>query len=156
MLAGHSVRFRRQQPGNRGQLSAPSAHLVSWREILVLAATTRRQGFISPQGLWPALRFMAFHSSASQMATRADTGSESKEFCLQTIGFFGEKWCPEADLNHRHADFQSAALPTELSGHPGGFRLEIRGALGFAPEASGVITSCKNVSTPLGGFLREK
>ena len=29
-----------------------------------------------------------------------------------------KKWCPEADLNHRHADFQSAALPTELSGHP--------------------------------------
>ena len=27
------------------------------------------------------------------------------------------EWCPEADLNHRHADFQSAALPTELSGH---------------------------------------
>ena len=28
-----------------------------------------------------------------------------------------EKWCPGAELNHRHADFQSAALPTELSGH---------------------------------------
>ena len=27
------------------------------------------------------------------------------------------KWCPEAESNHRHADFQSAALPTELSGH---------------------------------------
>src|ERR1051325_2415140 len=27
-----------------------------------------------------------------------------------------EKWCPGADLNHRHADFQSAALPTELPG----------------------------------------
>ena len=27
------------------------------------------------------------------------------------------KWCPGADLNHRHADFQSAALPTELPGH---------------------------------------
>jgi len=26
------------------------------------------------------------------------------------------EWCPEADSNHRHADFQSAALPTELSG----------------------------------------
>jgi Pyruvate/2-oxoacid:ferredoxin oxidoreductase delta subunit len=25
-------------------------------------------------------------------------------------------WCPEAESNHRHADFQSAALPTELSG----------------------------------------
>jgi hypothetical protein len=32
-----------------------------------------------------------------------------------------KKWCPEADLNHRHADFQSAALPTELSGHLGFF-----------------------------------
>jgi len=27
-----------------------------------------------------------------------------------------EEWCPEAESNHRHADFQSAALPTELSG----------------------------------------
>src|SRR3989344_5842910 len=25
-----------------------------------------------------------------------------------------EKWCLGADSNHRHADFQSAALPTEL------------------------------------------
>ena len=27
------------------------------------------------------------------------------------------KWCPEADSNHRHKDFQSFALPTELPGH---------------------------------------
>ena len=27
-----------------------------------------------------------------------------------------ERWCPGADSNHRHADFQSAALPTELPG----------------------------------------
>ena len=27
------------------------------------------------------------------------------------------KWCPEPESNQRHADFQSAALPTELSGH---------------------------------------
>ena len=26
------------------------------------------------------------------------------------------KWWPEAESNRRHADFQSAALPTELSG----------------------------------------
>ena len=25
-------------------------------------------------------------------------------------------WCPEAESNHRHEDFQSSALPTELSG----------------------------------------
>ena len=29
-----------------------------------------------------------------------------------------EKWWPGRELNPRHADFQSAALPTELPGHP--------------------------------------
>jgi hypothetical protein len=28
-------------------------------------------------------------------------------------------WCPGAESNHRHCDFQSHALPTELPGHPG-------------------------------------
>ena len=28
-----------------------------------------------------------------------------------------KQWCPDAGSNHGHADFQSAALPTELSGH---------------------------------------
>ena len=35
----------------------------------------------------------------------------------RTSALFMKKWCPGADLNHRHADFQSAALPTELPGH---------------------------------------
>ena len=30
-----------------------------------------------------------------------------------------KEWWPEVESNHRHADFQSAALPTELSGHIG-------------------------------------
>ena len=30
--------------------------------------------------------------------------------------FFINKWWPETGSNRRHADFQSAALPTELSG----------------------------------------
>ena len=28
-----------------------------------------------------------------------------------------ELWCPEAESNHRHEDFQSSALPTEGCGH---------------------------------------
>ena len=27
-----------------------------------------------------------------------------------------KRWCPGAELNHRHTDFQSVALPTELPG----------------------------------------
>src|SRR5689334_9448587 len=31
-------------------------------------------------------------------------------------------WCPGTELNRRHEDFQSSALPTELPGHPAGGR----------------------------------
>ena len=30
--------------------------------------------------------------------------------------FILKEWCPEVGSNHRHKDFQSFALPTELSG----------------------------------------
>ena len=32
------------------------------------------------------------------------------------LSHFRTFWCPEAESNHRHGDFQSPALPTELSG----------------------------------------
>jgi hypothetical protein len=32
-------------------------------------------------------------------------------------GHFLKLWWPGTESNHRHADFQSAALPTELPGH---------------------------------------
>src|ERR1700716_689785 len=32
---------------------------------------------------------------------------------------YEEKWCPGAESNHRHCDFQSHALPTELPGRRG-------------------------------------
>ena len=31
--------------------------------------------------------------------------------------FIGVLWCPGGELNTRHCDFQSHALPTELPGH---------------------------------------
>ena len=36
---------------------------------------------------------------------------------LGDVAIYYNKWCPEAESNHRHGDFQSPALPTELSGH---------------------------------------
>ncbi len=44
--------------------------------------------------------------------------------------FPGTTWCPGAGSNHRHCDFQSHALPTELPGHfpagPGSGRFIVR------------------------------
>src|ERR1700712_4887859 len=36
---------------------------------------------------------------------------------LAVSGHFFQLWWPGTESNHRHADFQSAALPTELPGH---------------------------------------
>ncbi len=38
------------------------------------------------------------------------------------------KWCPGADLNHRHEDFQSTALPLS---YPGTGKVSYLGSSGF-------------------------
>jgi hypothetical protein len=58
-------------------------------------------------------------------------------------------------LNHRHADFQSAALPTELSGHfrsLKNLRFWRAGPFG-APKVSGVITSCSDMASAIAKFF---
>ena len=40
------------------------------------------------------------------------------------------KWCPGADLNHRHEDFQSTALPLSYPGTGRRFGVVGRGCLG--------------------------
>ncbi len=52
-----------------------------------------------------------------------------------------EKWCPRADLNHRHADFQSAALPLSYSG----YAVKPRGSAAYR-EAICPLASAKSVS----------
>ncbi len=52
------------------------------------------------------------------------TGNIGKNKNLSRLSFRGvftggysKKWCPGAESNRRHEDFQSSALPTELPGH---------------------------------------
>src|SRR6185437_9732926 len=52
-----------------------------------------------------------------------------------------EEWCLGADSNHRHADFQSAALPTELPRPEGSARCSTRGPEGPAAEGGASIRS---------------
>jgi hypothetical protein len=40
--------------------------------------------------------------------------------CRDVRYYRGFKWCPGAESNHRHRDFQSRALPTELPGRRAG------------------------------------
>ena len=35
------------------------------------------------------------------------------------LSWFNQKWCPDSESNQGHGDFQSPALPTELSGQRG-------------------------------------
>ena len=54
-------------------------------------------------------------------------------------------WCPGAGLNHRHCDFQSHALPTELPGH----------GLGQAPEAASVWQSERRLSSAKTSYHKQ-
>ena len=52
---------------------------------------------------------------------------------LVSLGF---AWCPGAELNHRHADFQSAALPLSY--------------LGFSPDRGERLNEKRGARAPLG------
>src|SRR4029078_6268449 len=55
------------------------------------------------------------------------------------LRWFEKPWCPGAESNHRHHDFQSCALPTEL---PGRQNPPETGGQGRAPRYRGPIRGC--------------
>ncbi len=88
---------------------------------------------------------------------------EGRPFALhQTSGQkadLGGPWCPGAESNHRHADFQSAALPTELPGHARAEAL-LKARSGkmraFFGEICAALTTAENVRTGEAGRARRE
>ena len=62
---------------------------------------------------------------------------------------FEEKWCPKADSNHRHSDFQSLALPTELFGHPRFRGIPVTWSRAYR-QWRGILSSQKSAKKRLG------
>ncbi len=62
------------------------------------------------------------------------------------------KWCPDSESNQGHGDFQSPALPTELSGQRGALNL-----ICFLPSTKNVVfvTDCA-ISRHFAALLSEK
>src|SRR2546425_13040810 len=68
-------------------------------------------------------------------------------------------WCPGAESNHRHGDFQSPALPTELPGLAGAGLYAARNPGGSSDRAAGRAggysraSSCGDPSGPTARHL---
>ena len=66
-------------------------------------------------GICPYLRCSSFRCGAGDW-TRTHNLLITNQLLCQ-LSYTGILWCLGAELNHRQADFQSAALPTELPRH---------------------------------------
>ncbi len=58
------------------------------------------------------------HSWDNEEEKIDENGRKQKiQQAFQPVGFICKNWCRDQDLNQGHTDFQSVALPTELSRH---------------------------------------
>ncbi len=66
----------------------------------------------------PAVPFPVVGMTARFAPQDAGFSILNSEFSIFAERSEAKGWCPGTELNRRHADFQSAALPTELPGPP--------------------------------------
>ena len=67
----------------------------------------------------PNSRILASSPSSDRSTCAADSGKSERHMRPRRQAepqFPAEIWCPGTELNRRHEDFQSSALPTELPG----------------------------------------
>src|SRR5262245_38206123 len=80
-------------------------------------------------------------------------GTNARPKAHDALSVRGDGWWPGAESNHRHADFQSAALPTELPG----LGLELLCAdCRAAPARGSAIIAARPRYTGVPRLLRER
>lgn len=130
-----------QAPARRSRLRTGGSGCDSWSQSLSAKQRTGCMKSVS-RPLMPRFAGQAPRASPNRFVcsrlARSTTCSSDSEDAAEILripagwraggpfrgvrrGVFGGKrgWCPGADSNHRHPDFQSGALPTELPGRTG-------------------------------------
>ena len=98
------------------------------------------QGFADPcLTTWLCHHFEKDALSSASFSFGADDEARTRYLHLGKVALYqmsyARRWCPEPESNQRHVDFQSTALPTELSGQIF-FRAIRRGAGNFNPKGT--------------------
>ena len=104
---------------------------VCLREALKLTIKIRLKLFSFGSGTESPLDcFQSHYQSALVQKWSSDhkiAGNKKPQGHIVPWGF-SVFWCPETESNRRHGDFQSPALPTELSGQRGALNWFFRGS----------------------------
>jgi integrase len=115
------LRFHDLRHTAASRLVMPGADLYTVKEILghKTLTMTQRYSHLSPEHQRQALERLATRKSevAGESGTRS--GTEHVEVVNGDTVTSEEKWWTGGELNSRHRDFQSRALPTELPVHRG-------------------------------------
>lgn len=111
-----SGRTTRSSAGAWAKLVRSKAGLHPPRGPITTGAPSCMAGGIPFAGGTPPWRATVGAGSPYDSAPRGDTSNCMVRSCRETVRPAGR--CPRADLNHRHDDFQSSALPLSYSGQP--------------------------------------